>query len=299
MDQTETVAEKSVNDPAEAAAMNSPEGAPETLPAMTPEEIYAAVAGKVRSDSQNHAMPIPVEELGPLFPDLTPEQIVAYLTELVQKEEYADIKVMTSAIGASYLYSETSITSGDASALVLADETQAAIATRVRGNSKDEARLTPADSLKELFPDLAPEQVEKFLAEMGEKDKFQDIKQLAGPNGAVWLYSEESMTSNYAALLARVEAKDPCRTIAETVREESRTYPRPTKVTLFYDTVFQIDGINLEGFVERTLQQPEYKDIKKIVASTKAVYLFSDQYMPAGQAEYLVEWEEVGKYKSP
>src|SRR5512143_1739090 len=115
MDQTETVAEKSVNDPAEAAAMNPPEGAPEALPAMTPEGICAAVAGKVRSDSQNLAMPIPVEELGPLFPDLTPEQIIAYLTELVQKEEYADIKVMTSATGASYLYSETSITAEDAS----------------------------------------------------------------------------------------------------------------------------------------------------------------------------------------
>ncbi|MGE5262498.1 MAG: hypothetical protein ACM3S0_03885 [Acidobacteriota bacterium] len=299
MDQTETVAEKSVNEPAEVATTNPPEGAPETLPAMTPEKVYAAVAGKVRSDSQNLAIPIPVEELGPLFPDLTPEQIVAHLTELVQKEEYADIKVMTSATGASYLYSETSIKAEDASAKVLADETLAAIATRVRENSKDEARLTPAESLEELFPDLAPGQVEKYLAEMGEKDKFQDIKQLAGPNGVLWLYSERSMTSNYAALLARVEAKDPCKTIAETVREESRTYPRPTKVTLFYDTVFQIDGINLEGFVERTLQQPEYKDIKKIVASTSAVYLYSDLYMPAGQAEYLVEWEEIGKYKSP
>src|SRR5512142_2570446 len=127
MEQTETVAERTVNDPAEAAAANPPEGAPETLPAMTPEEIYAAVAGKVRSDSQNLAMPIPVEELGPLFADLAPEQIVVHLTELVQKEEYADIKIVTSGTGAIYLYSETSITSGDAGALVLADETQAAI----------------------------------------------------------------------------------------------------------------------------------------------------------------------------
>lgn len=299
MDQTEIVAEKSENDPAEAVATNPPEGAPETLPPMTPEEIYAAVAGKVRSDSQNLAMPIPVEELGPLFPDLTPEQIVTHLTELVHQEDYADIKVVTSASGANYLYSETSITPEDASALVLADETQAAIATKVRGISRDEARLTPAESLKDAFPDLAPEQVEEYLAEMGDKNKFQDIKQLAGPNGALWLYSDQSMTGNYAALLARVEAKDPCKTIAETVREESMTYPRPTKVTLFYDTVFQIEGINLEGFVERTLQQPEYKDIKKIVASTSAVYLYSDLYMPAGQAEYLVEWEEIGKYKSP
>ncbi len=284
--------------PAEPAE-GAPENAPEILSTMAPEAVYAAVAGKVRSESQNTGMPIHVEELGPLLPDLKPEQIVTHLAEMVTVEEYQDIKIMTSATGATYLYSDSYLTPEDASAKVLADETQTAIADKVRKDSEDTVRLTAAQSLAELFPHLTPEQVEKYLAEMGDKDKFQDVKQLTGPNGVLWLYSEQGMTSNYATLLARVEARDPCRTIAETVREESRTYPRPTKVTLFYNEVFQIDGVNLESFVERTLQEPEYKDIKKIVASTGAVYLYSDLYMPAGQAEYLVEWEEIGKYKNP
>jgi hypothetical protein len=47
------------------------------------------------------------------------------------------------------------------------------------------------------------------------------------------------------------------------------------------------------------LGRPEYKDIKKIVASTGDVYLYSDLYLDADQALALVEWNEVGQYKNP
>jgi hypothetical protein len=263
------------------------------------ETIYAAIAEKVRSGSQALAQPIHIEELGSLFPDLTPDQIISHLTEQVKTEPYQDIKVMTSTSGAVYLYSDTFIAPAEASERVLAEETQEKIVGKVREDSETFSRLTATESLVELFPDLPPDKIEKYVETMTAEEKYQDIKRLSGPTGIGYLYCETHMTGNYATLLARAGAKDPCATIAETVREESRIYPRPTKVELFYTPLFQIDADQMETIVERTLQRPEYKDIQKMVASTGAVYLYSDLYLNAAFAEAWIQWEEVERYNNP
>jgi hypothetical protein len=263
------------------------------------EVIYIAIADKVRNDSHRLAKPIPVEALGALFPDMKPDEIVGHLAALVKIEKYADIKVMTSASGAAYLYSDTSIAPEDAGKQIFTEEVQALIADKVRQVSKERAQLTVVSSLVDLAPNLEPSQIEEFVAAMPGDERYQDIQQVTAPTGTAYLYSEEHMTRNYAVLLARVESKDLCVTIAETVREESRIYPRPTKVRLFYSPVFQIDPGQMEMVVERTLQRQELADIKKIVAATGAVYLFSDKYMDPGLAEAQVQWEEVDKYRNP
>ena len=50
--------------------------------------------------------------------------------------------------------------------------------------------------------------------------------------------------------------------------------------------------------VARLLEREEYQDIKKIVASTGAIYLYSDQYLNPNQAKALVEWNEVGQHEN-
>jgi len=259
------------------------------------ETIYTAIADKVRADSQNLDRLTHVEELGALFPEMTPEQIINHLAELVKIEQYADVKVTTSASGASYLYSDSFIAAAEANEKVLIDETNPKIARQVQKDSQESVRLTAIESLAELFPELSPDQLKRCVTALVDEQNDQNIKRLVGPTGIAYLYSEAHMTANYANLLARVEAKNPYATIAETVREESRIYPRPTKVVLFYEPVFQIDPALMEAAVEGTLQRDEYKDIKKIIASTGAVYLYSDLYMSPGLAEARVQWEEVDR----
>ncbi len=272
------------------------EKAPEVRQIDSAEAIHAAIADKVRGDS--HAATLThIETLGALFPGLTPERIIEHLTALVKTEPYRDIKVMTSASGATFLYSDTIITAADASAEILAEQVQAKIADRVRADSKERVQLTLVKSFAELAPEVEPNLVEGYIAAMAGDERYQDIKQLTGPTGLAYLHSDTTMTHNYANLLARIETNDTCALIAETVREESQIYPRPTKVELFYAPIFKIDPDQMEMVVEQTLKRPEYQDIKKVVASTQAVYLYSAKYMVAPQVERWVQYQEVERFQ--
>ncbi len=271
----------------------------QVTPEITAQTIYATIADKVRVDSRDLAILTHVESLGPLFPDMTPEEIVNYLTEMHDIKEYDDIRALIAASGDAYLYSSTSITAEEAAEKCLIGEVRTKIADKVRKDSKANSQLTATASLAELFPDIAPEQIEKYREAMKQEKGYADIQFLVGPTGIAYLYSESFITSNYATMLARVDAKDACSTIADTVRDESRIYPRPTKVELFYAPIFQIDPGQMQQVVERTLQRPECADIKKIVAPTGAVYLYSNRYMEPAQAERWVQWEEVERLSNP
>jgi len=260
---------------------------------------YALIADKVRLDTQLFARPIHIEELGALFPDRTPEQIVGMLADLIKLDAYADIKVTISPSGAAFLYSENTLTSEAANERIVREEAQDHIADKVRRDTRDAIRLTEVKSLYPLFPDLEPDRVRELAVGMLGDPRYADIRQIVGPTGVPYLYSEQDMTANYAALLARVEARDPYALVAGTVREESRVYPRPTKVTLFYEPVFRIPDNQLEMVVEGLIRREEYQDIKKIVATTGAIYLYSQQYMEPDFAQAWVQWEEVDRSKNP
>lgn len=261
--------------------------------------IYIAIADKIRTDTVKLGKPIPVESLGALFPDMKPEEIVAHLGDMVKVERFQDVRVYVSASGAAYLYSETSIPSEQAIEQIIARETQVQIADKVREDSEKTFQLTALDALPALFTDLEAERVHHYARAVVGTEDCSDIQPITGPTGIEYLYSDKFMTNSYAGLLARTAAKNPYVTIAETVREESRVYPRPTKVAMFYDPFFQIDGDQMQTVVENLLRQAEYQDIKEIVASTGTIYLYSDKYLNSGAAQYQVQWEEVEKNNNP
>ena len=59
-----------------------------------------------------------------------------------------------------------------------------------------------------------------------------DIKLMRGSKD-VYFFSESLVTHAYAKLLFRSAENDPQRLVAETVRDESSSYPRPTPLSLF------------------------------------------------------------------
>jgi hypothetical protein len=279
--------------------MESTSATIEPIETPTPNPSFVAMADKVRADSQNLNRLTHVEELGVLFPDRTPEQIIGDLAEMIKVEEYQDVRVMFSPSGAACLYSVTFITPEQATAMSIAEEAREKIADKVRQDSKERIQLTPVKSLAALFPEMELAQVNGHIDSLAAETKYADLARVTGPTDIEYLYSQEHMTHNYATILARIEAKDPYTTIAETVREESRVYPRPTRVALFYEPLFQIESGQLEMIVEGLLRRPEYADITKIVASTNAIYLYSNQHLDPSYAESWVEWEEVGRQNNP
>lgn len=261
--------------------------------------IYIAIADKVRTDTQALEKPIHIESLAALFPDMKPEEIVGHVTEMVKVERYRDIQIYLSPSGAAYLYSNHFLLAVEAAEKIRSEETQTKIAVKVREDSEQKIRLTPVSTLAEMFPDIEPAQVEQYANALLENLDQPDIRRVIGPTGLAYLYSVNHMTETYARLLARVEARDPLAMIAETVREESRVYPRPTKVTLFFEDVFELEACKIEEHLDALLQSEKYRDIKKIIAPNGAVYLYSETFMHPAMAEHWVRWEEIEKANNP
>lgn len=181
----------------------------------------------------------------------------------------------------------------------MAVEIQAMIAEKVREESKNMAKLTSIGPLTTLAPDLKLDGIKASLLEMAKSDDYMDIKSIVAPNNAMYLYSEASITKEYATILARVEANDMCSTIALTVREESRIYPRLTSVEFFVQPLFNVVSDELEAYITRTMEREEFKDLKLMIASTGARYLYSDLYINEEYARALAEWEEVEQFENP
>ena len=198
-----------------------------------------------------------------------------------------------------YLYSATYLTEDDAEQLLRSEELRADIAAKIREESQSLAQLTGLDTLNNLpsFQDV--EDIELYLDEMARDGRYRDIQKIITSTGAVYLYSETFITKNYAAILARAAADDPAATIAETVREESKIYPRPTHVDSFKGQVFNISSGELEAFISKSLKHDDFHDIKVLRASTGARYLYSSKYLSADYAMALVEWQEVGEENNP
>ena len=263
-------------------------------------ELRAQLAALIRHDSQELGQVTPSEALGPFFAGLGRDQVEAVLADLFLDEQNQDLKALRTSEATYFFYSEQYLALPQAEEQALTEEAKARIAARVRQESKELNRLTAATSLAPILSELELEaDVLAIVPRLEADEAYGDVRALTLSDGSVYLYSERHITANYAALLARMEEDDPLAAIAETVREESRVYPRPTNVSLFTVTPFDMDPSDVEQRVAALLQDPGYDDIRQIRASTGAVYLYSEQYLKGDLARSLVDWQEVGQYENP
>ncbi|MBO8126356.1 MAG: hypothetical protein H0Z38_03865 [Firmicutes bacterium] len=148
----------------------------------------------------------------------------------------------------------------------------------------------------DLGEDLEEEEQEELKKRLLE---VEEIKSLTGGSGTVYLYSEAQMVERYARTVMAREENDPKQLVADTVREESKLYPRPTAIKIFTLPPFRIPPEILETIVEELVaDEDEYADIQLSVASNDARYLYSTRYMQKQHADSLTEWYEVGQYES-
>ncbi|MFC1920557.1 hypothetical protein ACFLYQ_02400 [Chloroflexota bacterium] len=274
-------------------------GKPEETELNRTEEILARIAGKIREDSQNLGRLTGIETINILLSDLITDDTVINLVDMQKDSRYQDIKSTSSSAGDVYLYSEIYITANQIETLSRAEDVKTRITSKVREDSGSLTKLTGIDTISTLLPDMDKDKIEASIAEILNDDRYTDIKSVIASTGAVYLYSETVISKSYADLLVRAEANDPCATIAATVRDEARIYPRATKIEFFNNPVFNISPEEFKGHLASTQKRTEFKDIKTINASTGAVYLYSDLYMSEDYARSLIEWDEVGQFDNP
>jgi hypothetical protein len=268
--------------------------------AATPrEERVAEVAEAIRRDSQERGRLILADALAPHFEGLEPKEAEAVFGLLLDSEAYDDIVALQVPSGAVYLYSSHHFVPERAQAQALIEAAGERLAARVRAASQQQTALTAVGELGPFMPEFDAGQIETVVDLVLEDARYADIQAVKAPNGAAYLYSERFITANYAQMLARVEAGDPLATIAETVRDESRIYPRPTDVRLFTQAPFRLKPAQIEEYVAALLREEGYQDIQKIEASTGAVYLHSTEHLSAALARSMVHWEEVERYENP
>jgi hypothetical protein len=266
----------------------------------TAEEIKAKIAEKVRTAAGEHCAMTPAEAVFALVPMSRQESITALLDEMAADERYPDIKALTTDSGKVFFFSTTYIQAEEAVGKGRVEEMKVTIAEKVRADSRDRVRLTPAGDLQELIPEQERYRIAAILKEMQENPSYADVKMVTASNGHVFFYSDLHMSNYYALVLSRAAAKDHCATIAAMVRDESRIYPRPTCVQFFMEDLFEIPACELKDIVEETLKKPEFGDIKKIVhPTTGGIYLYSDRYLKDHMAALLVDWQEVGRDANP
>jgi hypothetical protein len=267
------------------------------------EERKARIAEKVRGDSQDHAALTPEDSLVALDNDLRYGRtaLSAVLAEMAAEERYGDIKAITTATGLIFVYSDTYIAADDAAAKSLVEEAKFILANSIRADSRDNVKLTPVSALYALAPDTDRTIIDALLKGMQTEARYADIKTVTASTGDVYFHSDNYLVGSYAATLLLAMAANHCATIAETVREESRLYPRTTTVAIFRDQdVYGIPAGDLEAIVAEIMRNPEYADIKKIVhPETGAVHLYSDRYITADRAWAMMDWEEVGRANNP
>jgi hypothetical protein len=79
---------------------------------------YEQIAVPVREHSKIYPRPTSLEELKDSAYGLDPERLRVLVDEMLQMEQYADIKLVTASTGALYLYSEQHLTAPHAESLV-------------------------------------------------------------------------------------------------------------------------------------------------------------------------------------
>lgn len=170
--------------------------------------------------------------------------------------------------------------------------TAASLAEAIRKDSGAFA-VSSRDRLEALFPGA---EVDSLLA--GAASDLPDIARIAGAS-TVYYYSTASMTESYATNLARVEEKDPLNLVAQTVRDDSRIYPRPTALKSFHEAPWRLGQTEMASVLLKLGREAGVEDIQSCTASNGAVYLYSTKFLTPDHATGLTEYYEVERWNNP
>lgn len=155
---------------------------------------------------------------------------------------------------------------------------------------------------RELFlqPPYSVEEAElvPLLETLREGLAGDDIAWVQGSQDDYY-YSTQTMTANYADMCVQVVEKDICRAIAQAVRFDCQTYPRPYKIAMLQQSPYGFEPQQIQAALAAIETHPDYADIRTVASSNDVPYLFSERFMSYGKAYGLCEWLEVEQFQNP
>jgi len=126
----------------------------------------------------------------------------------------------------------------------------------------------------------------------------KDLKEIRAKDGTSLYYSSMFMSDAYATLLLR-KKQGPLSLIADTVREDSDRYPRPTPLDVFKEPPFDLSQEEILSCLEEMFNREGYQDISQVSTSIGHVFLYSSRYLDRDYALMLAELIDVGQFENP
>lgn len=128
--------------------------------------------------------------------------------------------------------------------------------------------------------------------------EHEDLKEIRAKDGTCFYYSSMFMSEPYARILLHKQ-EGAAELIADTVREDSDRYPRPTPLDVFKDSPFDMSQEELFSCLEGMSSREEFQDISQVSTSIGHVFLYSSRYLERDYALMLAEWVDVGQFENP
>ena len=139
--------------------------------------------------------------------------------------------------------------------------------------------------------DLEEDEAEALLKEAQESEENRDICVYRGQKDAYY-YTYPLLAHNYVRAIALSEEKDILHTVATLVRYDSKTYPRPTRVSDFAKEPYGYTKIQVQNAVRSLMKMPEYADIQTYTSAQGTLYIYSTQFLSPVYAKALAENSE-------
>lgn len=125
-----------------------------------------------------------------------------------------------------------------------------------------------------------------------------DLRRISGPGPQSYFYSVHHMTGAYAEILQH-RLEGPLQLIAETVRNNARTYRRPVPVETFTRPPFGLERRQVLDCLKMMAETEGYDDIAATSTSASTTYLYSRTCLEDEHAAMLAEWLDVGQMDNP
>lgn len=169
------------------------------------------------------------------------------------------------------------------------DPALTAFAEYVRQRTQQEAVVSAADCQGEPLS-LSEEAFQDLVQKLkkSEDEAFSDLELLQGPK-SLYVYSSRHMSGAFARIQTRVRDKDAKATIAESVREESKIYPRPALRAQFLGEPFFLSEEEINHALEEMRDSEEFRDIQSCVTTDGTEYFYSEHYLTRAHALSIVD----------
>jgi hypothetical protein len=160
------------------------------------------------------------------------------------------------------------------------------------------AELLHALRARPVAPEAPALPLEKLAEEINESLAADpDLVIVHGPDGEEFYRCASLMSATYAEILAGKKA--PCLLMAETVRKNSKEYPRPVALDIFEYPPFDLDPESIQACLRRMAAEAGFGDIGFVESSVGTVYLYSNTYLDRDYAAFLAERLDVDLALNP